>query len=134
VRKRILIADDHEVMRKGLRLLLACRSDWQVIGEATNGLEAINKAGQLEPDLVVMDVSMPQMDGMEATRCILQQRPDQKIVLFTMHDSDAFTCAAIRAGAQGTVPKSGRADVLFKAIESVLHGKQFYPSLNSPAN
>jgi two-component system response regulator NreC len=134
MRRRILIADDHEVMRKGLRMLLSARTDWQVCGEASSGQEAVEKASELEPDLVVMDVSMPQMDGMEATRCILKNRPQQKIVMYTMHESAAFTCAAIRAGAQGAVRKSGRADQLYKAIEAVLQGDQFFPAIGLAAN
>ncbi|HKQ87315.1 MAG TPA: response regulator transcription factor [Candidatus Acidoferrales bacterium] len=129
MRRRILIADDHEVVRKGLKSLLAARVDWQVCGEASSGLEAIEKSARLEPDVIVMDISMPNMDGLQATRGILQSRPEQKIVLYTMHDSEAFACAAMRAGAQAAVGKSEKAEELFHAIDLVLHGQQFFPAV-----
>lgn len=128
MRRRILIADDHEVMRKGLKSLLATRTDWQVCGEASSGLEAIEKSLRLDPDVVLMDVSMPQMDGLEAVRGILKNRPEQKIVMYTMHESDVFTCAAMRAGAQAAIAKSDSAEELFHAIDSVLQGQQFFPA------
>lgn len=128
MRRRILIADDHEVMRKGLKSLLAARSDWQVCGEAASGLEAIEKSLRLEPDVVLMDVSMPQMDGLEAVRGILKNRPEQKIVMYTMHEADIFTCAAMKAGAQAAIAKSDSAEELFHAIDSVLQGQQFFPA------
>jgi DNA-binding NarL/FixJ family response regulator len=134
MRRRILIADDHAVMRKGLRLLLAMRADWQVCGEASSGLEAIEKSAELEPDIIVMDVSMPQMDGLEATRGILKRNPDQKIVMYTMHDSEDFACAAMRAGAQATVRKSSTPEQLCKAIDSVLMGHRFFPAIGPLAN
>jgi DNA-binding NarL/FixJ family response regulator len=128
LRKRILIADDHEVMRKGLKSLLAARRDWQVCGEAASGLEAIEKSVKLNPDIIVMDVSMPQMDGLQAARGILLSRPEQKIVMYTIHESNEFACAAMRAGAQAAVPKSDKAEQLFHAIDVVLQGEAFFPS------
>lgn len=127
--KRILIADDHELMRKGLKTLLMTRTDWTVCGEAASGLEAVHKAAVLEPDLVVMDVSMTQMDGMEATRSILKRKPDQKIVMYTIHESEDFACAAMRAGAQAAVSKSDDADQILLAIDAVLKGRQFFPAI-----
>ena len=132
--KRILIADDHEVMRKGLRTLLTSRTDWTICGEASNGMEAVHKAAVLEPDLVVMDVSMTQMDGMEATRSILQRKPEQKIVIYTMHESEDFACAAMRVGAQGVVCKAGDADQILLAIDAVLKGRQFFPAIGQFEN
>jgi DNA-binding NarL/FixJ family response regulator len=123
-----LIADDHEVMRKGLKSLLAARRDWQVCGEAASGLEAIEKSVKLNPDIIVMDVSMPQMDGLQAARGILLSRPEQKIVMYTIHESNEFACAAMRAGAQAAVPKSDKAEQLFHAIDVVLQGEAFFPS------
>lgn len=128
MRRRILIADDHEVMRKGLKSLLAARTDWQVCGEASSGLEAIEKSLRLDPDVVLMDVSMPEMDGLEAVRGILKSRPDQKIVIYTMHESDIFTCAAMKAGAQAAIAKSDGAEKIFHAIDTVLQGQQFFPA------
>ena len=108
-------------------MLLTSRPDWSICGEAANGLEAVDKAAQLKPDVVIMDVSMPEMDGMEATRCILKQSPAQKIVIYTMHESEAFTSEAIRAGAQAVVRKSGDAHRIVNAVDAVLDGKQFFP-------
>jgi len=134
VRKRILIADDHEVMRKGLKSLLAARRDWQVCGEAATGMEAIEKSVKLDPDVIVMDVSMPQMDGLQAVRGILLTRPEQKIVMYTMHESNEFACAAMRAGAQAAVPKSNKAEELFRAIDVVLQGEAFFPAFGRLQN
>jgi two-component system response regulator NreC len=134
MRRRVLIADDHEVMRKGLRMLLAARADLQVCGEASSGLEAIEKTVRLEPDVIVMDVSMPQMDGLEAVRSILKSRPEQKIVMYTMHESEEFACAAMRAGAKAAVRKSGKPEQLCKAIDAVLLGQQYFPSIGAMLN
>ncbi|HTZ76155.1 MAG TPA: response regulator transcription factor [Candidatus Aquilonibacter sp.] len=134
LRKRILIADDHEVMRKGLKSLLALRRDWQVCGEASTGMEAIEKSLKLKPDVVLLDVCMPQMDGLEAARGILLTRPEQKIVMYTIHGSDEFACAAMRAGAQAAVPKSEKAEQLFQAIDVVLQGEAFFPGFGRLQN
>jgi two-component system, NarL family, response regulator NreC len=134
LRRRILIADDHEIMRKGLRLVLNSRFDLQVCGEAASGLEAIQKSAQLEPDLIVMDVSMPDMDGLEATRGILKTRPQQKILVYTMHDSEEFDCAAMRAGAKAAVRKTSTPEQLCKAIDAVLFGHDYFPSIGTLQN
>jgi DNA-binding NarL/FixJ family response regulator len=134
VRRRILIADDHEIMRKGLRFVLSSRIDLQVCGEAASGLEAIAKSQQLEPDLILMDVSMPDMDGLEATRGILKSRPQQKIVMFTVHESEEFACAAMRAGAKAAVRKTSTPEQLWKAIDAVLFGHDYFPSMGPLPN
>ena len=105
-----------------------------ICGEASNGMEAVHKAAVLEPDLVVMDVSMTQMDGMEATRSILKRKPEQKIVIYTMHESEDFACAAMRVGAQGVVCKAGDADQILLAIDAVLKGHQFFPAIGQFEN
>jgi DNA-binding NarL/FixJ family response regulator len=116
-------------MRKGLRLVLSSRIDLQVCGEAASGLEAIAKSQQLEPDLILMDISMPDMDGLEATRGILESRPHQKIVMFTVHESEEFACAAMRAGAKAAIRKTSTPEQLCKAIDAVLFGHDYFPSM-----
>jgi DNA-binding NarL/FixJ family response regulator len=124
-RARILIVDDHEIFRRGLRSLLESREDFDVTGEAVNGLEAVEKAKELKPDIIVMDVSMPQMDGLQAARLIRSDRPDSKILILSQHDSPHMLSAALDAGASGYVTKSQVARSLFVALEGVLQGRPF---------
>lgn len=126
--KQILIVDDHAVVRQGLRTLFGGRADWQVCGEATNGREAVEKTCELEPDVVILDVSMPEMDGMEAARRILQLRPNQKIVIHTLHDSGTFICEAEKIGVRGIVRKSNGSQDVLQALMVVLDGSRFFPS------
>ena len=85
---RILVADDHEVVRRGLCALLRGQPEWEVCGEAGDGREAVEKAAQLKPDIVILDVGMPNLNGLEATRQILKARPEVKVLILTLHDSD----------------------------------------------
>lgn len=124
-RTRILIVDDHEIFRRGLRSLLESRGEFDIVGEAINGLEAIDKAKELRPDIIVMDVSMPQMDGLEAARLIRNDRPGAKIVILSQHDSAQMLSAALEAGASAYVTKSQVARSLFGALEAVLLGRPF---------
>ena len=124
-RASILIVDDHEIFRRGLRSLLESRDEYDVSGEAVNGLEAIEKAKQLLPDIIVMDVSMPQMDGLQATRLIRRERPDAKILILSQHDSPHMLSAAQDAGASGYVTKSQVARCLFAALDAIAEGRPF---------
>ena len=124
-RTRILIVDDHEIFRRGLRSLLESRGEIDIVGEANNGLEAIAKARELQPDIIVMDVSMPQMDGLEASRLIRNDRPDAKIIILSQHDSSQMLKAALEAGASAYVTKSQVARALFGALEGVRQGHPF---------
>lgn len=124
-RTRVLIVDDHEIFRRGLRSLLESRNEFDIAGEAVNGLEAVEKAEELQPDVIVMDVSMPQMDGLQATRLIRNDRPDAKIIILSQHDSAQMLSAALEAGASAYVTKSQVARSLFGALEGVLQGHGF---------
>jgi DNA-binding NarL/FixJ family response regulator len=126
--KQILIVDDHVVVREGLKTLFGVRSDWVVCGEAANGREAVEKTCELEPDVVILDVSMPEMNGIEAARRILQLRPNQKIVIHTMHDSNAFICEAEKIGVRGILRKSNGSQDVIQAVTEVLNGSRFFPS------
>jgi DNA-binding NarL/FixJ family response regulator len=124
-RARILIVDDHEIFRRGLRSLLESREEFDISGEAADGLEAIEKAKELQPDMIVMDVSMPQMDGLQATRLIRREVPGSKILILSQHDSPYMLAAALDAGASAYVTKSQVARCLFLALEAVAEGRSF---------
>lgn len=120
---RVLLADDHAVVRSGLRLIIDAQPDMAVMGEAENGLEAIEKAQELEPDVIVMDISMPKLGGLEAIRRIKRDDTETHILVLTMHDSEQFFFQAIQAGANGYVTKSAPEWELVTAIRSVHQGE-----------
>jgi DNA-binding NarL/FixJ family response regulator len=122
---RILIADDHGLMRRGTRALLEARHGWRVVGEAANGREAAEKAIKLKPDVAIVDISMPEMDGVEVVRQIREAVPDTKVLVLTMHESDQMVRRALEAGACGYLLKSDLADSLAKAVKTVSEGKRF---------
>lgn len=124
-RARILIVDDHEIFRRGLRSLLESRPEFEILGEAADGLQAIEKAMQLRPDLIVMDVSMPQLDGLQATRQIRKKLPEAKILILSQHDTSHMLSAALEAGANGYVTKSQVSRCLLSALEAVSNGRSF---------
>lgn len=123
---RILIADDHEVVRQGIRKILAARSEWEICGEATNGQEAIKLAGDLQPDAIVMDITMPVMSGLEAARKLTSNRNSAPILIFTMHESRSLADSVKEVGASGFVFKSRASRDLIKALETLLQGGTFY--------
>jgi DNA-binding NarL/FixJ family response regulator len=123
---RILLVDDHPAVRQGLRTLLEGRSEWEVVGEAADGIEAVEKAGVLDPDVVVLDVTMPRMNGIEACRAMKQQKSGGREVLFvTQHDSPQMMREALAAGARGYVVKSDLARDLIEAVEAASQHKDF---------
>lgn len=122
---RILIADDHEVVRRGLRTLLEARPEWEVCGEAATVDEAIESAGKLCPDLVLLDITMADRDGLEAIPHILGVCPGAKILVLTMHDSGEIATKALAAGASGLVLKSDAAHDLVMAVQAMEKGKPF---------
>jgi DNA-binding NarL/FixJ family response regulator len=124
-RLRILVADDHELVRRGIWGLLRARRGWTVVGEARNGREAVEKANRLKPDIAILDISMPDLDGLQATREIRQAVPTTEVVVLTMHESDQMVRRVLEAGALGYVLKSDLATQLVKAVRNVSAGKLF---------
>jgi DNA-binding NarL/FixJ family response regulator len=125
---RILLADDHEVVRRGLIALLATRPDWQVCGEAQNGREAVALAVKLKPNLAILDLSMPELNGVEATRQIRKEVPETEVLVFSMYESEEFVRDLLAAGARGYVLKSDVAAQLLTAVETVARHKPFFTS------
>lgn len=122
---RILIADDHAVIRRGLRSLLTLQPGWEVSGEAATGREAVSLAKQLKPDVVVMDISMPELNGVEATRQIVKEVPGTEVLILTMHSSEELARAVLHAGARAIVLKSD-ADVAVVSAVDALHRHKPY--------
>jgi DNA-binding NarL/FixJ family response regulator len=116
---RILVADDHPIVRHGLRTLLGGHPEWEIIDEAADGFEAVDKAGRLKPDVVVLDITMPKMSGLEACRLIRKTVPASEILIVTQHDSPQMMRQALEAGARGYVVKSNAARDLLAAVERV---------------
>jgi DNA-binding NarL/FixJ family response regulator len=125
---RILLADDHDVVRRGLSALLASRPDWQVVGEASNGREAAALAIKLKPNVAILDLSMPELNGLEATRQIRKEVPETEVLIFSMYESEQFVRDLLAAGARGYVLKSDVATQLLVAIETVARHKPFLTS------
>ena len=126
---KILIADDHPVVREGLSSMLSRERDIQVVGEAENGTEAIKKAGELQPDIILMDLRMPEVDGVEAMRQIKVKNPDMKFIVLTTYDNDEYIFKGIEVGARAYLLKDAPREELFKAIRAIYRGE----SLIQPA-
>src|ERR1700724_3840573 len=122
---RILVADEHELVRRGIRGILGARRAWTVVGEARDGREAIEKANRLKPDVAILDISMPDLDGLQATRRIRDASPNTEVVVLTMHESDQMVHQVLDAGALGYVLKSDLAANLVKAVKDVSAGRLF---------
>ena len=125
---RILLADDHELLRQGLRTLIEGQSDWQVCGEASTGREAVAKARELKPDIVVMDFTMPELNGMEATRQIRAALTRTQVLILTMHESEELVREVLAAGARGYVLKSDAGRVLVDALKALADQKPYFTS------
>ena len=125
---RILIADDHEVVRRGLRALLEAQPDWEVVAEAVTGREAIEKAKQTTPDVAIIDVGMPELNGLEATRQVLKALPPTEVLILTMHESEQIVREVLDAGARGYVLKSDAGRDLVAAVEALCQHRTFFSS------
>lgn len=127
---RVLIVEDHLVVRDGLRMILGAEDGMEVVGEARDGLEAVRRTEELEPDVVLMDIALPTMNGIEATRQITRHHPGTKVLAVSMHENPEYVRQALRAGAAGFIPKRAAASELVGAIRSVDRGGMFlYPSV-----
>jgi DNA-binding NarL/FixJ family response regulator len=126
---KVLLVDDHAIMRDGIRALLSLNSDIEIVGEASEGKEAVARSQELAPDVIVMDIAMPGMDGLEATRRIVKQSPRTRILILTQHDDNQYVLSAIKAGAAGYLPKRALGSELVSAIRAVNRGDSFlHPS------
>ncbi|MGH9534761.1 MAG: response regulator [Terriglobales bacterium] len=123
---KILIADDHEVVRQGVRKIIEAEADWEVCAEANNGNEAVTKALDLRPEIIVMDLGMAEMNGLEATRQILQSAPKTQVLILTMHQSEALMRDVLEAGARGYMLKSDAGRDLVTAIQALREQKTFF--------
>jgi len=125
---RILIADDHEVARKGIRSLLEDHAGWEVCGEAKDGREAVEYANRLKPDVLLLDIGMPNLNGLDAARQILATTPDARILILTVHDSDQTVREVLAVGARGFLLKSDAGRELVAAVEALQHRRTFFTS------
>jgi len=125
---RILVADDHDVVRHGLRSLLESHHEWEVCGEASNGREAVELTNALQPEIVIADIAMPEMTGLEATREILKENPKTQVIILTMHESEELLREVLDAGARGYVLKTDKGRELISAIDAVRNHNTFFTS------
>jgi DNA-binding NarL/FixJ family response regulator len=124
---RILVVDDHPIVRRGLKTLLSGQPGWEVVDEAADGVEAVDKSSRLNPDLVVLDLSMPNMGGLEACRQIVKTVPQCEVLIVTQHDSPQMMREAGAAGARGYVVKSNIASELVSAVQATSQHRPFWP-------
>ncbi len=125
---RILVADDHEVVRRGVRVLLEAHPGWQICDEAVEGRDAVEKAGRLRPEVVILDIGMPLLNGLEAARQIRKVSPESEVLILTMHESEQVIREVLAAGARGYVLKSDAGRSLVKAVEALSRHKTFFTS------
>jgi DNA-binding NarL/FixJ family response regulator len=125
---RILIADDHEVAREGIRSVLESHAEWKVCAEAQDGREAVEYAGKLKPDILLLDIGMPNLNGLDAARQILAVAPDARILILTVHDAEQVVREVLAAGARGFLLKSDAGRDLVAAVEALQEGRTFFTS------
>jgi len=125
---RILIADDHELVRRGLAMTLTAVPGWTLVGETANGREAVKLVESTQPDVAILDLTMPEMNGLEATRQILALRPSTRVIILTVHESEQLVREVLDAGAKGYVLKSDAGRTLVQAVEALMEGRPFFTS------
>ncbi len=125
-RLRILLADDHGVVRKGLRFLLESEPDLEVVGEASDGRQAVDLAAELQPDVIVMDIAMPRLNGIDATSQIIKQNPNAGVIMLSMYSDEEYLVRTLTAGAKGYLLKDSAETDLVRAVRSVSTGKPFF--------
>lgn len=127
---RILIADDHGIVRKGLRLQLEQHEEFQVVGEAADGREAVRLAEELSPDVIIMDIAMPNLNGIQATTQLVKKNPNLGVIMLSMHSDESYLTRTLSAGAKGYLLKDSADQDLYRAVQSVSEGKPFFsPSI-----
>jgi DNA-binding NarL/FixJ family response regulator len=122
----LLVADDHEVVRRGVRALIQEQHGWRIAAEATDGRDAVTKANEFQPDVAILDITMPSLNGLDAAKQIAELSPRTKVLILTIHESDQLSCQALNAGARGYILKSDAAFDLISAIRSLLSNKTFF--------
>jgi len=125
---RILLADDHDIVRRGLRTLLELRSDWEICAEASDGRAAVQFAEELAPDIVILDLSMPELNGLEAARRIAAHCPRSRMLMLTMHETEQFVREALAAGVRGYILKTDAGRDLANAVDALIRGETFFAS------
>ena len=130
---RVFIADDHDIVRRGLRNLVESHPDWQVCGEARDGREAVAKAIELRPEIAILDINMPEMDGLTATRKIRAALPKTEVLILTQHNADAVVKQVLQAGARGYILKSDAGEELVHAVEALRQHKTYFTTVVSEA-
>src|SRR5688572_20513099 len=123
---RILLGDDHKLLRDGLRKILQERADWEVVAEAGDGREAVRLALAVQPDVAILDIGMPLLNGIEATRQIVKRLPDVQILILSMHANEAYIIQAVKAGAKGYLLKDSADTELLRGIDALSAGKSFF--------
>src|SRR5674476_286930 len=123
---RILLADDHAVVREGLRTILEAQGDMNIVGEASDGREALNKAEALRPDVIIMDISMPEFNGIDATRMILMSLPSTKVIILSMHHTTEYVGRAMKAGARAFILKESAGSSAVNAVRAVMRGRLYF--------
>jgi DNA-binding NarL/FixJ family response regulator len=124
--KRLLLGDDHTLMRQGLRRILEDRPDWEVIAEADDGRGAVRKAVALRPDVAILDIGMPQLNGIDATRQIVRKAPEVRVLILSMHSDETYVTRALNAGATGYILKDSAGKDLIRAVANVAEGRSFF--------